>query len=76
MPEIVLHHFGNLIMIVPILIRISHLLYVNLAGRIANSKMNIQIKDYNMLAEAKESDVLVTTIGSDLIRMGHNKYAK
>lgn len=76
MPEIVLHHFGNLIMIVPILIRISYLLYVNLAGRIANSKMNIQIKDYNMLAEAKESDVLVTTIGSDLIRMGHNKYAK
>lgn len=34
------------------------------------------MKDYNMLAEAKESDVLVTTIGSDLIRMGANKYSK
>ena len=63
-------------MIAPILIRISYLLYVNTAGRIANTKMNIQIKDYNMLAEAKESDVLVTTIGSDLIRMGASKYSK
>ena len=63
-------------MIAPILIRISYLLYINIAGRIANTKMNIQMKDYNMLAEAKESDVLVTTIGSDLIRMGANKYSK
>ena len=69
-----LQHFGNLIMVVPILLRISYLLYVNIAGRIIYKKLNIKFKDYNMITEIKGSDVLVTTIGGDLINMGNNKY--
>ena len=69
-----LQHFGNLIMVVPILLRISYLLYVNIAGRIISKKLNIKFKDYNMITEIKGSDVLVTTIGGDLINMGNNKY--
>lgn len=74
--QIVLHHFANLIMIVPIILRVSYLLYVNIAGRIIGSKLNIKFNDYNMITEIKHSNVLITTIGGDLIKMGSNRYSE
>lgn len=71
--QIVLHQFANLIMVVPILLRVLYLLYVNIAGRIISSKLNIRFKDYNMITEIKHSNVLITTIGGDLIKMGTHR---
>lgn len=68
--EIVLHHFGNLVMLVPLLLRVVYLLFVACSAKIIGKKIGVKIKDFNMIAEARETDVLVTTIGSDLIRMG------
>jgi len=44
-----LQHLASLIMVVPILLRVSYLFYVNIAGRIVGKKLNIQMKDVNML---------------------------
>lgn len=72
--QIVLHQFANLIMVVPLLLRVSYLLYVNMAGRIIGSKLNIRFKDYNMITEIKHCNVLITTIGGDLIKLGSHKH--
>lgn len=39
--EITLHHFGSLIMVVPILLRVNYLIYINIIGRRMGSNLNI-----------------------------------
>lgn len=39
--EITLHHFGNLIMVVPIILRIIYLIYINIIGRRVGNNLNI-----------------------------------
>lgn len=67
---IVMYHFGNFVMIVPILLKVAYLLYVNLMGLVISKKLNIKIKDMNMISDLVGVDVLVTTLGADLIKMG------
>lgn len=58
-------------MIVPIMLRVAYLLYVNIIGRVMSSKLHIKVKDMNMISDLVGVDVLVTTIGADLIKMGN-----
>lgn len=60
-------------MVVPILLRVSYLIYVNIIGRRVSKNLNIEIKDAHILAEAGEPEILVTTIASDLVRMDNGK---
>jgi hypothetical protein len=68
--QIVMYHFGNFVMIIPILLKVAYLLYVNLMGFVISKKLNIKIKDMNMISDLVGVDVLVTTLGADLIKMG------
>ena len=45
LPELTLHHIANLIMVIPILLKIMYLLYLNIVGRTIRSITNVQFKD-------------------------------
>jgi len=71
--KLTMYHFGNFVMIIPIILKVSYLLYVNLMGLMISKKLNIKIKDMNMISDLVGVDVLITTIGADLIKMGKAK---
>lgn len=57
-------------MIVPVLMRVCYLIYVNVVGRMMESKLEVKCKDRNTMMDVCACDVLVTTIGGDLVKMG------
>ena len=66
--ELTLHHICNLVMIVSILLKLIYLVYLNIMGRVVGSKIGVRIKDMEMITESSNIDVLVTTLGGDLVR--------
>lgn len=49
--EIVLHHFGNLVMIIPIVLRVIYLLYTNIVCKIILNQHQIVVKDVSNLMD-------------------------
>ena len=68
MKELTLHHIANYIMVVSIFAKVLYLLYLNIIGRIVESKVGVEVRDMETLTECSNIDILVTTLGGDLIR--------
>ena len=50
MKELVLHHIANYIMVISIFAKVLYLLYLNITGRIVESKVGVEVRDMETLA--------------------------